>query len=128
MNKLFPALLAAVLLGVPLMGHAQDSDVSVDDLSVDMVMSAEDVTLDDFLWVKRPIVVFADSPADPRYVQQMQYLLGDLNSLDVRDVVILTDTNPSERSAARTKLRPRGFMLAVIDKDGQVKQRKPLPW
>jgi hypothetical protein len=48
--------------------------------------------------------------------------------LDVRDVVIITDTDPAARSAVRTQLRPRGFMLAVIDKDGQVKQRKPLPW
>jgi len=28
----------------------------------------------------------------------------------------------------RTKLRPRGFMLVLIGKDGGVKLRKPLPW
>jgi hypothetical protein len=128
MNKLLPALLAALMLSFPVTGHTQDEPATIDDLSVDMIRSAEDVTLDEFLWIKRPIVVFADSPADPRYVQQMQYLLGDLKSLDVRDVVILTDTDPSARSAARIALRPRGFMLAVIDKDGEVKQRKPLPW
>lgn len=128
MNKLLPAILAALMLNLPVPGHTQDDGATIDDLSVDMVRSAQDVSLDEFLWIKRPIVVFADSPADPRYVQQMQYLLGDLKSLDVRDVVILTDTDPSQRSPARTALRPRGFMLAVIDKDGQVKQRKPLPW
>ncbi len=128
MNKLLPAILAVVVLGVPLTGHAQDAGTTVDDLSVDMIRSAEDVTLDEFLWIKRPIVVFADSPADPRYMQQMQYIMGDLQSLDARDVIILTDTDPSARSQARLALRPRGFMLAVIDKDGQVEQRKPLPW
>ncbi|MGJ8603845.1 MAG: DUF4174 domain-containing protein [Marivita sp.] len=128
MNKLLPVMLAALMLSSPVSGLAQDSGATVDDLSIDMIRSAQDVTLEEFLWIKRPILVFADSPADPRYVQQMQYLLGDLNALDLRDVVIITDTDPAARSAARLALRPRGFMLAVIDKDGGIKQRKPLPW
>ncbi len=128
MNKLFSVMLAALMLCSPVSGQTQEDSPTVDDLSVDMIRSAENVTLDEFLWIKRPIVVFADSPADPRYVQQMQYLTDDLYALDVRDVVIITDTDPAARSAVRTQLRPRGFMLAVIDKDGQVKQRKPLPW
>jgi hypothetical protein len=28
----------------------------------------------------------------------------------------------------RTKLRPRGFMVVLIGKDGGVKLRKPFPW
>ena len=128
MNKVLSAVLASLMLSAPIAGQAQESGATVDDLSVDMIRSAETVTLEEFLWIKRPIVVFADSPADPRYVQQMQYLTSDLNALDLRDVVIITDTNPSERSSARIALRPRGFMLAIIDKDGGVKQRKPLPW
>lgn len=128
MNKVLPAMLAALLFAFPVTGQAQDDSATIDDLSIDMIRSAENVTLEEFLWIKRPIVVFADSPADPRYVQQMQYLTSDLNALDLRDVVIITDTNPSERSPARIALRPRGFMLAIIDKDGGVKQRKPLPW
>jgi len=43
-------------------------------------------------------------------------------------VVIIVDTDPSGESALRTKLRPRGFMMVLIGKDGQVKLRKPLPW
>ncbi|MFA8385223.1 MAG: DUF4174 domain-containing protein [Pelagibaca sp.] len=128
MNKFLPAMMAALLLCSPVSGQAQDDSPTVDDLSVDMIRSAEEVTLDEFLWLKRPVVVFADSPADPRYVQQMQFLMSELNALDVRDVVIITDTDPSARSSVRTALRPRGFMLALIDKDGQVKQRKPLPF
>ncbi len=31
-------------------------------------------------------------------------------------------------SDLRTKLRPRGFMLVLMGKDGEVKLRKPLPW
>ena len=121
-------MLAALLLGSPVVGQTQEDSATVDDLSIDMIRSAEDVTLEEFLWLKRPVVVFADSPADPRYVQQMQYLMSELNALDVRDVVIITDTDPSTRTSVRRALRPRGFMLAIIDKDGQVKQRKPLPF
>ncbi len=93
-------------------------------------LSAEsgEVTLEQFLWIKRPIVVFADSPADPRFVEQMRYLAADAPGLELRDVVVLTDTDPKGKSALRKDLRPRGFMLALIDKDGQVKLRKPAPW
>ena len=45
-----------------------------------------------------------------------------------RDVVVITDTDPEGRSALRKKLRPRGFMLTLIGKDGGVKLRKPFPW
>jgi len=45
-----------------------------------------------------------------------------------RDVVIITDTDRSDRSDIRTKLRPRGFQLTLIGKDGGVKLRKPFPW
>jgi len=135
MKKLIIVLMAALMLNLPDMGRAQDGGgraqdggATVDDLSVDMIRSAENATLEEFLWLKRPVVVFADSPADPRYVQQMQYLTSELNALDVRDVVIITDTDPQARSSFREKLRPRGFMLAILDKDGEVKQRKPLPW
>ncbi len=128
MNKFFPVMLAALLLCSPVLGQAQDDSPTVDDLSVELIRSAEDVSLEEFLWIKRPVVVFADSPADPQYVQQMQALMSELNALDVRDVVIITDTDPSARTSFRQALRPRGFMLAIVDKDGGVKQRKPLPW
>ena len=51
-----------------------------------------------------------------------------LEMLAERDVVILTDTDPAARSPIRLKLRPRGFMLAIIAKDGSIVTRKPGPW
>ncbi|WP_116597327.1 DUF4174 domain-containing protein [Primorskyibacter marinus] len=93
-----------------------------------LVRSAEGVDLAEYLWIKRPIIVFADSPADPRYVQQMQFINDRIDDLALRDVVVLTDTDASSASPARQKLRPRGFMLAILGKDGDVKLRKPLPW
>ena len=84
--------------------------------------------LDDLLWVARPIVVFADTPNDPRFVTQMELLEAGKEALVERDVVVLTDTDPDLKSDLRQKLRPRGFMLVLLGKDGQVKLRKPLPW
>jgi hypothetical protein len=86
------------------------------------------VTLDDFRWLKRPIVVFADTPNDPAFQRQMQRINADLAPLEERDVVIITDTDPAARTEVRQRLRPRGFSLVLMDKDGEVKRRNPAPW
>ena len=88
---------------------------------------ATDVTLDDFKWVARPVIVFADSPNDPRFIEQMQLLAERPEPLLERDVVIITDTDPSARSSVRLDLRPRGFALVVMQKDGSVGFRRPSP-
>ncbi|MEX5727272.1 hypothetical protein Ga0609869_000625 [Rhodovulum iodosum] len=93
-----------------------------------LVLEADDLEIEAFHWLARPVVVFADSPADPRYREQMQLLTARLDELADRDVVIITDTDPQARSPLRQKLRPRGFMLVLIGKDGGVKLRKPFPW
>jgi hypothetical protein len=89
---------------------------------------AVEANLQDFLWLKRPIVVFADTPADPRFREQMGLLEDRIETLEARDVVIITDTDPSAPSELRLDLRPRGFMMVLIGKDGGVKLRKPFPW
>lgn len=85
------------------------------------------LSLDDFLWVARPIVVFADTPADPRFIEQMQLLTQRPEALLERDVVILYDTDPDARSEVRQALRPRGFSIVVVTKDGSVGLRRPAP-
>lgn len=89
---------------------------------------AGDVALEDFQWIARPILIFADTPADPRFRRQMELLAARPEALVERDIVVITDTDPAARSDIRRKLRPRGFMLAIVGKDGGVKLRKPLPW
>ncbi|MDA9789749.1 DUF4174 domain-containing protein [Amylibacter sp.] len=84
--------------------------------------------LDEFLWEKRPVVVFADTPEDLLFIRQMELLDAGQDELAERDVIILTDTDSAEISPLRKKLRPRGFQLALIGKDGKVKLRKPRPW
>lgn len=118
MNLFYIIALAAFL---PIAGIAQTVDTR-------LVVSADDITLADLLWVKRPLVVFADSPDDPNFVRQMQLLDRNTSDLADRDVLVITDTDPAAKSAIRQKLRPRGFSLVLMDKDGQAKLRKPLPW
>ena len=89
---------------------------------------AEDVTPESFLWQKRPILVFADSADDPNFLRQLELLARDPADLIERDAVVIIDTDPALRSAFRLKLRPRGFSLVVLDKDGTPELRKPMPW
>ncbi len=81
-----------------------------------------------FLWKSRPVVIFADSPQDPAFVEQLRWIERDPAQLMLRDVVVILDTDPAGNSAWRRNLRPEGFSLVLLDKDGQVKQRKPAPW
>lgn len=92
------------------------------------IIDAATVELDDFLWTNRLVVVFADTPADPRFAEQMQLLQSRPFDLIERSVVVLTDTDPDAQSSVRTALRPRGFQVTLIGKDGEVELRKPSPW
>jgi hypothetical protein len=102
--------------------------LSLAENNVIFVEVTKDTDLSSYRWTHRPIVVFANSPEDVNYTRQIKMLESELNQLLVRDVVVLTDTNPSEVSPLRELLRPRGFGLLLIGKDGQVKLRKPFPW
>lgn len=104
-------LTAALLLLVPVTASAQEDD-----------------PLGQYLWTARPVVVFADSDRDPRFVRQMEMFADDPDALEDRDIVVLTDTDPTANGPLRQALRPRDFMLVVIDKDGKVLFRKPRPW
>lgn len=92
------------------------------------VREAADTTLAEFIWLSRLIVVFADTNRDPAFQEQMELLRERPGELIARDVVVITDTDPANPTAIRLKLRPRGFGFVLIDKDGQVKLRKPAPW
>lgn len=93
-----------------------------------LIRPVGDSDLSEFLWTNRPIVVFADTDADPRFQQQVDMLSNGAGMLADRDVVVLTDTDPGQASELRKKLRPRGFQLVIIGKDGGVRLRKPFPW
>ena len=94
----------------------------------EQVFEAGDISLDAFRWVARPIVIFADSPFDPAFQEQMELIESRFAELAERDVIVIADSDPAARSDLRETLRPRGFMLVLIGKDGQIKLRKPAPW
>lgn len=134
MRRLF---LTALLSALPFTALANDAlAVEADELAVTeameeapalRVLDAAEVDLDGFLWEYRVVAVLADSPNDPAFVQQMRDIEARAADLLERDVVVIVDSTRNSGSALRQRLRPRGFMLAVIDKDGEIKQRRPAP-
>lgn len=129
-----PVLVFAAAL-VASTAFAADGNTDTDESAVarweadrTIIFDGADVNLDDFKWIARPVIVFADSNAVPAFRTQIELLNERLDELEKRDVVLITDTSPGDRSDLRKKLRPRGFMLTLIGKDGGVKLRKPFPW
>ena len=88
----------------------------------------KDTSLNKLIWKKRPVVIFSDSPDDINFKLQIKMLKKNVNALEERDIIVFTDTNPEISSELRNKLRPRGFTLIILGKDGEVKLRKPFPW
>lgn len=122
MKPILPFVMAC-FLAAPL--AAQTADVSIE---APLFFTADEIDLADLVWKARPIAIFANTPNDPAFIEQMELLEAREDELRLRDVVVITDTDPDARSALRLKLRPRGFMLAIIGKDGEIKIRKPFPW
>jgi len=121
--KLVLAFVLTVFLPIPLI--AQDAAETV---TPALIQPGSESDLSEFLWKNRVVVVFADSPDDPRFHEQIDRLSEGAEALFDRDVVVLVDTDPAADSMLRQKLRPRGFMLVLVGKDGGVKLRKPSPW
>lgn len=119
MSTLLKSIVFALagLIAVP--GLAQDALAPV---------PASELVLADLLYLRRVVVVFADNPNDPAYIRQLELLEENPGDLVDRDVVLVTDAVPKPPSEIRTKLRPRGFSLVILDKDGNTTIRKPLPW
>lgn len=127
--KLRHLLLLAATAAAP-MGAAQDVPVEEPELEVHDAAAPEhsDVALEQFAWRNRLAIVFADSPNDPSFAEQMEMFESQQHELVERDVIVFVDSDPAARSSLRSELRPRGFALVLIGKDGGVKLRKPFPW
>ena len=92
------------------------------------IFSTSDVDLEDMIWAARPLIIFANSPLDPTFKQQMALLHESFEVLVERDVMVVVDTSPNSKSILRKNLRPKGFVWVLIGKDGTVKLRKPFAW
>ncbi|MDE0590197.1 DUF4174 domain-containing protein [Halocynthiibacter sp. C4] len=91
-------------------------------------VAGADTTLAEHKWVARPLVVMAESPNDPNFKRQVEMIEADWPEFAARDVVLILDTDPAAESDVRQTIRPRGFMMVLIAKDGSIAQRKPSPW
>lgn len=90
-----------------------------------LFMDAREVNVRDFIWVHRIIVVMADTPEDPQFTRQLDAIRAREADFLERDAVVIFDAHPEDASPLRQVMRPRGFMTAIIDKDGEVKARRP---
>lgn len=91
------------------------------------VLSADGLDLAAFEYLARPLVIFADSPRQPQLEEQLRLLAADPGGLAGRDVAVIVDSDPAARSPLRQALRPRGFGVVLVDKDGRVALRRPQP-
>lgn len=120
--------LAVLALAIPALAFAAGADEAPADPPAFAPVPASEVVEADLLFKRRPVIVFADSPADPAFLRQMELLTRYYPQFEARDVILITDTDPANPSSLRTKLRPRGFSLVLMDKDWKPSIRKPLPW
>ena len=121
-------LILALGLSLPAIAQETTPEPEPEEAPALVVLDAADTTLEDHLWVSRPIVIFADTPRDPRFQDQLDMLLARPEPLIERDVIVILDADPDARSDVRLALRPRGFSMVILQRDGRVALRKPTPW
>ena len=99
---------------------------SEDTLEITYVETNTDIK--DLIWEKRPVLVFSNSHLDPNLKQQIKMFGSDPGALLSRDVKVFVDDKPEPNSNLRKRFRPKGFLIILIGKDGQIKLRKNSPW
>lgn len=128
MKFLIPLGFALALVAAPITAYAQDATDAGNGDGTDRPLITDTDTIDQFRFTAIPLIVFADTPEDPRFIRQIELLAARKDALFARDVVIIADTDPANPSPVRRELRPRGFSVVLIDKQGRVNLRKPEPW
>ncbi|MCC1480652.1 DUF4174 domain-containing protein [Roseibaca sp. Y0-43] len=112
----------AVATDAPLADVQEAAPMPEDEL---LFLDAREIDVREYVWNHRLIVVMADTPDNPQFSRQLDELRERADEMVIRDVVVIFDANPEDRSPLRQVLRPNGFMTAIIDKDGEVKARRP---
>lgn len=124
---IFPLALGATEGGSPAAPEtaAEEIEVAPNPDEELLFLDAREIDVRDFIWTRRLIVVMADTPEDPQFTRQLAALRERDMEFVARDAVVIFDAHPADRSPLRQVLRPRGFVTAIIDKDGEVKARRP---
>jgi hypothetical protein len=74
------------------------------------------------LWKARPLVVVADQPTDPRFQKQIAGLEGRGRALEDYDIKLIAVTGESAALRRKLRLPAAGFAVALVGKDGGVKE------
>ena len=98
------------------------------DKSLNITYVEPETEIRNLIWEKRLVLVFSNSNLDPKLKQQIEMFNSDPNALLSRDVQVFVDHTPEPNSNLRKRFRPKGFLIILIGKDGQIKLRKNTPW
>ncbi len=81
-----------------------------------------------FLDVARPVVVLADTPIDPRLTKQIEVLDAKTRALADYEITVVSVTARDARLRKKLGVPPTGFAVALVGKDGSVKEtwREPV--
>lgn len=90
-------------------------------------LSPDTADLNQYRWHNRPVVIFAPSEKDARYQQQIAMLKANPSGLAERDIIVLTDNAPNQSGQLRSQLKPKGFEVVLVGKDGGMKLRETTP-
>ena len=104
------------------------TNVYASDGSLEITYVEPNTDIKDLIWEKRPVLVFSNSHLDPNLKQQIKMFGSDPNALSSRDVRVFVDDKSEPNSKLRKRFRPKGFLIILIGKDGQIKLRKNSPW
>jgi hypothetical protein len=74
------------------------------------------------LWKERPLVVVADQKADPRFQKQIASLEARGRALADYDIKLVAITGDSADLRHKLRLPATGFAVALVGKDGGVKE------
>ena len=96
--------------------------------SLEITYVETNTDIKDLIWEKRPMLVFSNSHLDPNLKEQINMIGSDPHVLSSRDVSVFIDDKPEPNSKLRKRFRPKGFLIILIGKDGQIKLRKNSPW
>ena len=90
MTRLIAIALAATLaapVAAPPARAADDPEILAQALVPGTITEAGTLALESFLWQARPVVVFADTPADPRFQQQLDMITAEIDRLEAPEPV-----------------------------------------
>ena len=104
------------------------TNVNASDGTLEITYVEPNTDIKDLIWEKRPVLVFSNSHLDPNLKQQIEMFGSDPNALLSRDVRVFVDDKSEPNSKLRKRFRPKGFLIILIGKDGQIKLRKNSPW